>query len=698
MVKLPVRYQEAVCSMKTSVEVQLKEIRRRVLQKARYVSRMNRAVSFAGFSQTVDAWLMNLASTGRGRKQALSAFVDASLTVVCLWMAYTLRHNQLFTDFGSTWQLFLLMPIVTVVVFSALGIYRWSIRSSNRRLYKQQGKGVSISAIALILIAFLLPPDRVTPRTLFLIYAALMVVATCATRMLWRSFFDTDRQGQPVAIYGAGDSGQQLASLLDATQKYRPVAFVDDNPEFTGSSAAGLPVLNGNDENLATNLRLLDVGMVVLAIPSLSRQAFDHKLARFASIGLPLKAMPSLQDVLSGEYSPEEIRDVSVNDILGRSEVSLDYSVIGRRVTSKNVLVTGGGGSIGSELVRQIVKLGPKRVVVLESSEENLYGISEEMNAHQATSGMHFVPCLGSVRQRETVDRLMTEYDIDTVYHAAAYKHVPIIEANPAEGVETNIFGTRTVLQSAIAHDVADFVLISTDKAVRPTNAMGATKRAAELILQAAAKESHNTRISMVRFGNVLGSSGSVVPKFKRQILAGGPVTITDRNITRYFMTIPEAAQLVLQASAIARGGDVFVLDMGAPVRILDLARTMIRLFGKTVKDVDNPHGDIEIVEQGLRPGEKMYEELFITDSHVQTSVAKVFTASEFCLESKVLEARLEKIRKLVSTAEPARISTELVALANLVDVASRTDVRRTGVPTLKAANEAEASTAQSFD
>lgn len=617
-------------------------------------------------SQTLEALLNNLANTGRGRKQVFSAVVDAVLTIACLWGAYSLRYNQVFTEFGSTWHLFVLMPAVTVFVFTALGIYRWSVRSSNRRLYKQQAKGVALSAIALVLVVFLLPPDRVTPRTLFVIYGVLLVLVTCSVRALWRAFFDTDRKGLPVAIYGAGETGQQLASLLDATSKYRPVGFIDDNAALAGGRVAGLPVVSGDTGKLPKELRRLDVGMVVLAIPSLSRQAFESLLDQFAALDIPLKAMPSLQDVLSGRYSAEEIRDISINDILGRSEVIPDRSAIGTCVTGKNVMVTGGGGSIGSELVRQIAQLNPARLVVLDTNEHNLYAITEEMTGHSLLSGDRFVPCLGSVRQRDRVDQLMATYGVNTVYHAAAYKHVPIIEAQPEEGVETNIFGTRTVLESALAHKVANFVLISTDKAVRPTNAMGATKRVAELVLQAAARDTSHTRISMVRFGNVLGSSGSVVPKFKQQILSGGPVTITHRDITRYFMTIPEAAQLVLQASAIARGGDVFVLDMGAPVRILDLARTMIRLFGKTVKDEQHPEGDIAIVEQGLRPGEKMYEELFINDSHVQTAIAKIYTAEEHALDGDTLNERLATLRSKLPEASAAAIKQDLLGLIAL--------------------------------
>ncbi len=624
--------------------------------------------SFQSFSRTLDALVGNLANTGRGRKQAVSMAVDASLGVVCLWAAYTLRHGQPFSDFRSTWHLFVVLPALTVLAYSSLGIYRWAIRSTNQLLFRQIVKGALLSAFGLVLLAFLVPPDRATPRSLFVIYGVMLVLGCCSVRALWQSLFGMDREGQPIAIYGGGATGQRLVSLLSSGAEFRPVALIDDDPRLAGSRVAGLPVFYGQSNDLRAELARLEVGLAVLAIPSLSRQSFDEKLARFERISLPLKTMPSVQDMVSGSFSAGEIRDVAINDILGRNEVAPDMTVIGQRVTGKSVLVTGGGGSIGSELSRQIATLAPTRLVVLDSCEENLYEITEEMRRCPALDAAQFVPCLGSVRQRDQLDGVMKKHKIDTVFHAAAYKHVPIIEAQPEEGVETNIFGTKAVLRSAIAHGVSDFVLISTDKAVRPTNAMGASKRAAELVLQAAAREPHGTCISMVRFGNVLGSSGSVVPKFKRQILAGGPVTITHRDITRYFMTIPEAAQLVLQASAIARGGDVFVLDMGEPVRIIDLARTMIRLYGKTVKDADNPRGDIAIVEEGLRPGEKMYEELFLNDSHVGTSVDKVFTADEAWVPAAQLEAHLNEIRISITSGDAQQIKEKLLALAHAAD------------------------------
>lgn len=639
------------------------------------------------FSRTLDVLLSNLANTGRGRKQVITALVDGTLAAVALWGAFSLRHSEWFVDFSATWHLFLLLPILTVAAFAGLGIYRWSVRSSNRRLFRQVLKGVAISALALILVSFLLPPDRVAPRSLFVIYAGLLAIGCCSTRALWQSQFELDNKGRPVAIYGAGANGQQLVVLLNSASQLRPVVFIDDNSELAGTQVAGLRVLDGCSADLRTDLQHRDIQDVVLAIPSLSRRSFEKKLAQFDDFGLSLKVMPSVQDIVAGTFAPGEVRDVSIEDILGRGEFLPDPVSLAKSVIARSVLVTGGGGSIGSELARQIVKLSPERLVILDNSEENLYEITEELRRLPEIAQIEFVPVLGSVRDRNRLDRLMDEHHINAVFHAAAYKHVPIIEAQPEEGVATNVFGTREVLNSAIAHGVSDFVLISTDKAVRPTNAMGATKRVAELVLQAAARDNHQTRISMVRFGNVLGSSGSVVPKFKRQILEGGPVTITHRDMTRYFMTIPEAAQLVLQASSIARGGDVFVLDMGEPVRIIDLARTMIRLFGKSLIDEDTPDGDIAIVEQGLRPGEKMYEELFVTDDHPKTSIDKVLTADEPWIAPYELKRGLERLEARLVSGDAAAIKAELLALISVASQVEKATMSSVAVVS-KAANE----------
>jgi len=612
------------------------------------------------FSGTLDNLLRNLSNTGRGRKQAVGMAMDAGLTMLALWIAYSLRHGLAFSDFRATWHVFLILPTVTVLLFASLGIYRWVVRSSTVRLFRQIGKGVLLSGLALVLIVFLMPPDRVTPRSLFVIYAVLLFLGASIVRLLWQGLFDSGRRGEPVAIYGAGTAGRQLASLLERGHEYRPVVFVDDDPSLCDVTVSGLSVVDGTSGELKNALRRRDVGRIVLALPSLPSSEYRKLFDRIESLELPVQTMPSIDELVSNDARLDEIRDISIDDILGRPEVAPDRDALSRRVLGRTVLVTGGGGSIGSELCRQIARLAPEKLIVLDTCEANLYHITEELGG----GGIEFVPCLGDVTDRTALECLMTDHAIDTIYHAAAYKHVPIIEAQPTIGVETNVFGTLALLETAITHGVADFVLISTDKAVRPANAMGASKRAAEMVLQARARENIATRVSMVRFGNVLGSSGSVVPKFKKQIEAGGPVTLTHPDITRFFMTIPEAAQLVLQASAIAKGGDVFVLDMGEPVKIFDLARSMVRLYGKRLSEETGDSRDIEILESGLRPGEKMYEELFITDAHRPTSITKVFTADEMSLPWNELATHLAAMKDAIARNDTETLRFTLMNLA----------------------------------
>lgn len=621
------------------------------------------------FSSTLGALLTNLSNTGRGRKQIVSIAADSFLVVIALWVAYSLRHGMVFSDFASTWYLFLVMPVITVSVFGSLGIYRWVIRSTNQRLFKQVVKGCAISAVALILITFLFPPDRSNPRSLFVIYGLFLICSTQAVRLVWQSLFASAGRGEPIAIYGAGEGGCQLANMLSSGHKYRPVLFIDDNDAFDGSMLFGLPVVSSGQRNLKVELNKYDVNRIVLAIPSLGGAGYREKLASLESIGLAVQTMPSLDEMLSGRARLDDIRDISIKDILGRSEVAPDRKLMERRVLGRVVLVTGGGGSIGSELCRQIMLLRPKKLIVMDCSEENLYHISEELgsiSSIQSDSQCEptYLPVLGSVLNEFRVNKLIQDENVDTVYHAAAYKHVPIVEAQPDEGASVNVFGTLTVLDAAIAHGVSDFVLISTDKAVRPANAMGASKRVAELVLQAKARLGLPIRISMVRFGNVLGSSGSVVPKFKKQIENGGPITLTDSEITRYFMTIPEAAQLVLQASSIATGGDVFVLDMGEPIRIEDLAISMVHLSGRQLKRDTGHDGDIEIVIKGLRPGEKMYEELFINQEVERTRIGKIFTANEAWLEWAALEVKLQTLQQSIRLQHKKDVRSQLMALA----------------------------------
>jgi len=613
----------------------------------------------ARFSATLTVLLANLSRTGRGHKQTLSVGIDSVAAVTALWLAYSLRHGELFIDFRTTWYLFLLVPMVTVLVFAGLGIYRWVVRSANYRLLRQLAKGCLLASATVLIILFLIPPERANPRSIFVLFGGLLFLGVTGVRVAWQGLFGTGNQGEPIAIYGAGSGGRQLARLLAAGVECRPVVFIDDDPSLHGITVGGLMVLDGANPELGTVLRRFDVSRLVLAMPSLPSADYRRILDRLESLSLPVQTMPDIAELVTGRARLDQIRDIAIGDILGRVEVPPDLDLIGRRVIGKTVLVTGGGGSIGAELCRQIAGLAPELLIVLDSSEANLYHVTEEM----AKEEVAFLPRLGSVNDRVDLERLMARYSVDTVYHAAACKHVSIVEAQPIQGVETNVFGTLALMEAATACGVSDFVLISTDKAVRPANAMGASKRVAELLLQAEADAGAMMRISVVRFGNVLGSSGSVVPKFRRQIEAGEPITLTDRDVTRYFMTIPEAAQLVLQASAIAQGGDVFVLDMGEPIRILDLVKAMVRLYGRSLQEDTGDEKDIVIVTGGLRPGEKMYEELFITDTHRSTVVNKVFTAREARLPWWQLRSRLAGLREAMDRGDESAVRERLMTL-----------------------------------
>ena len=620
-----------------------------------------------GFSATIDSWLVNLSRTGRSSKQAVSILVDITLVIFSLWCAYSLRLNTLFADFSSTWHLFLLLPVLTVLITSSLGIYRWIIRSSNRRLFYQLGKACLLSSITLVLLSFVFPPDGVKPRSIFIIYGLMLVVSTFCVRLFWQWLFASDDKGEPVAVYGAGTAGTSLLQSLDEVDEFRPVLVFDDNPAYQGTMVAGVRVYDPSGGQLSELLAEHDVSRVILAMPSLSAVEYEKKVDLVRQAGVSVQTVPTYSEIVSGTAKMEQVRDISIKDILGRSEVPPNIELLSKCVENEVVMVTGAGGSIGSELCRQIIGLKPRRLIAVDHSEENLYKISEELAQTEvgAEAGSDvYCPVLCSITNSRLMNKLMALHAVTTVYHSAAYKHVPIIEAQPEQGVRVNVFGTLTLLDAAIANSVDNFVLISTDKAVRPTNAMGASKRTAELILQAKARIQNRTKISMVRFGNVLGSSGSVVPKFKKQIEQGGPITLTDPNVTRFFMTIPEAAQLVLQASSIAKGGDVFVLDMGEPVRIEDLAVSMVRMSGKRLQKDTGNENDIEIVVQGLRPGEKMYEELFISESQIPTGVKKVFSAQESWMRWSELRSELDELITLLEQPDRSGLRAKLLDLA----------------------------------
>lgn len=604
-------------------------------------------------SQTAHVLLRNLSNTGRGRKQIISMAVDFSIAGACFWLALSLRFNEVFNDFTRTWHLLIIIAVVSVINCATFGVYRWVVRSSNLTLLRQLAKASIVSSAVLVLAVYLFPPDRPMPRSLFVIFGILLIMGQSSIRIFWQLLFTSHSIGEPVAIYGAGTSGVKLSASLERGQEFKAVVFIDDNKNLDGEVIGGIPVVSGQRSDIKTHLRHLDVNRVIFAMPSISAEHMSGVIEEFEGADFIVQTVPTTSEMLSRGFRENEVRDVSVVDILGRSEVEPDQELLSYCVKGKSVLVTGGGGSIGSELCRQILALEPSSLVVVDNSEFNLYQITEELNEAVVLRGLSpdvFKPVLCSVLETEHIREIVRLNKVDTVYHAAAYKHVPIVEARPEQGVRVNLFGTAAALDVAIEENVGHFVLISTDKAVRPTNAMGASKRAAELYLQAKASTKPSTRISIVRFGNVLGSSGSVVPKFTKQILSGGPITLTHPEITRFFMTIPEAAQLVLQAGSLSKGGDVFVLDMGEPVLIEDLARRMVRLLGKKLaRDTSNAN-DIDILYTGIRPGEKLYEELFLGNDHKSTRVKKVFTTNEIYLSIEKLSDWLKKIERTVES------------------------------------------------
>lgn len=583
-------------------------------------------------------------SLPRRTKQAISVTVDLLLLIFAFWSALALRFETLTPDIAPyKWQM-IAAPLLAIPVFVRLGLYRAVIRFMEDRVVFVVAGGVTMSVLLLAaVVAFAHAPN--VSRGVLGIYWLLAIVYVGATRFLARSWFlraERLHDGRKrVAIYGGGSAGTQLAYALRAGREYLPVAFIDDDPAVQRTEVAGLRV-HASDA-LPSLLAAKEIDEVLLAIPSASRARRLAVIDLLEAVHCKVKLVPGMADVVGGKLAVDAIREVEIEDLLGREPVPPDVSLLGRCITDKVVLVSGAGGSIGSELCRQIVRLKPRRLVLMELSEFALYSIEQELVALCAHGvlAVDLVPVLGTVLHQRRNEAVMRRFGVQTIYHAAAYKHVPLVEHNPVEGIRNNAVGTRRMAEAALAAGVETFVLVSTDKAVRPTNVMGASKRLAELILQALARQGGSTRFCMVRFGNVLGSSGSVVPLFRRQIASGGPITLTHAEITRYFMTIPEAAQLVIQAGSMGQGGEVYVLDMGQPVKILDLARRMVHLSGLEVHDDAHPEGDIAIEIVGLRPGEKLYEELLIGDNVEGTAHPLILRAYEHELPWRLLCDRL---------------------------------------------------------
>lgn len=577
--------------------------------------------------------LYRVTRMGRTSKAILIAAIDAILLPLMVWLAVCLRYGKWIRPEPTDLIGYATLSLIALPLFLRTGMYRAVIRYLADRAVLVMLGTVSIVVLVYAGVALLVGHWAI-PRSAFLITWLLVVFYMLASRfsvrMLLRNFSRQAARRKAVVIYGAGSAGRQLATALNHSGGYKAVGFIDDDETLHGLEMGGLTVFGPDD--LSWLIRKKKVRQVLLATPSVSRNRRIELVNWLEPFKLEVRTVPGIADLVSGEVKVSDVRHVDVDELLGREAVPPNEDLLVANIDGKVVMVTGAGGSIGSELCRQILKFGPTRLVLYEMSEFALYSIEQELSRAKAVSGIEveLVPVLGSVQNGLRVGAIMQRYGVQTVYHAAAYKHVPIVEFNIVEGVLNNSFGTLATAQAALQNGVETFVLISTDKAVRPTNVMGASKRMAELVLQAlAAGGDGNTRFCMVRFGNVLGSSGSVVPLFKKQLEAGGPITVTHPEITRYFMTIPEAAQLVIQAGAMGDSGEVFVLDMGQPVKIVELAKRMIHLSGYSVLDSQNPDGDIEIQYSGLRPGEKLYEELLIGDNVFGTSHPRIMKARE---------------------------------------------------------------------
>jgi FlaA1/EpsC-like NDP-sugar epimerase len=547
------------------------------------------------------------------------------------------------------------------------GLYRSVVRFIDLRAVTRTAAGLGIVVLALHLVLMISGPIQVPNTTpiiyWFVAFTYLMTSRFVARSILQKGLRRAGRGGRRSLIYGAGNAGVQLARAMSFSPEYEAICFVDDDRSLHGRIIAGLPVLT--PDKLDDTVARFEIDQIVVAIPSARASVRRKLMRRIEGLGLPAKTLPGLVDLVDGQAEISAIRDIDVSDLLGRDPVPPDPALFGRNLRGKVVMVTGAGGSIGSELCRQILTQQPRLLVMFDHAEFSLYSIEQELVASKPRS--RIIGVLGSVLDERLLDSTLREHGVQTLYHAAAYKHVPIVESNTRQGVLNNVFGTLAVVNAARRHALETVVLVSTDKAVRPTNVMGASKRVAELVMQAAAaRKDCRTVFSMVRFGNVLGSSGSVVPLFKRQIQAGGPITITHPDIIRYFMLIPEAAQLVIQAGAMARGGEVFVLDMGEPVRIADLARTMIRLSGLTERSRDNPDGEIEISFIGLRPGEKLYEELLIGDDPAPSSHPRIMRALERMIDPPQLDKMLTALRQSCDDAG-SNEAAQLRLLRNIV-------------------------------
>jgi FlaA1/EpsC-like NDP-sugar epimerase len=622
--------------------------------------------------------LDTIINLSRRNKKLVMLFVDSVLLVSTILLSFSIRLGHFYLpESGLIYWVVFGAPIVAIPIFVRFGLYSTVIRYIDFKALWSVVQAVSLFVLVLGLLVYMTAVGYMTSvegilRSLIVINWLLAIVVIGGSRMTARWLFSEDHENKKVGviIYGAGAAGRQLSIALMQSSEYRPVAFVDDNAELLGQSIHGINVVSR--DHLERLIEINNVTEVLLAIPSLTRTERNEIIHFLEPYQVLVRSLPGVSEFAQGKVQVADLREISIKDLLGRDSVVSNKELLALNITNKVVMVTGAGGSIGGELCRQILFLKPQALILFERSEFALYSIDQELS-RTAMPSTKILPMLGSINDKNRLSKIMKRFEVHTIYHAAAYKHVPMVEYNNAEGVSNNIFGTLNCAQVAIDNGVETFVLISTDKAVRPTNTMGATKRFAEMILQAltfrieqnsqrgAEEGQYGTCFSIVRFGNVLDSSGSVIPLFKEQIKGGGPVTVTDSEVQRYFMSIPEAVELVIQAGAMAKGGDVFVLDMGEPIRILDLAKKMIRLSGLQIKNKLNLDGDIEIKFTGLRPGEKLYEELLIGGNISKTDNPMIMRAQEEMLIWDDLKLIIDELEGAIVRGDQVKLRQLLV-------------------------------------
>lgn len=594
-------------------------------------------------------FFLKLTNLERWNKIFIIVIFDFLISLCAFVIAFILVEEKLPNIIDNT-QLLLLLLIASffaVGLFFFLRLYKDVFRFIGLRSNVKLIIGIFATAIfSYLLIEVVLGYG---PKRLIVLYAMTFSIVALSmrlfARLLLKDMIKNNKNAERVLIYGAGESGNQVMQMMKNSVEYKAVGFLEDDTKKHGFKVDGLNIYPSVDAPLI--VEKLGVDTILLAMPSAKRTQRRAIIANLEECDVKVKTLPHIDDIMDGNASVTDIQNIDIMELLGRQPVKPNQDLFSKNVKNKIVMVTGGAGSIGSELCRQLLKSNPQQLIIFDNSEYSLYAIEQELGNIIKSVGQNveLIPILGSVQSKPRLNSVFNKYKIDTIYHAAAYKHVPLVEQNVVEGITNNIFGTLNVARLAVENGVKHFTLISTDKAVRPTNVMGASKRMAELVLQALANEPHITCFSMVRFGNVLGSSGSVVPLFKRQIEAGGPITVTDPDIIRFFMTIPEAAQLVIQAGAMAKGGEVYVLDMGDPVRIYDLACQMVNLADLSIRDTASPDGDIEIIFTGLRPGEKLYEELLIGNDVIETDHKRIMAAKEICLTWSNFENVLDNVK-----------------------------------------------------